>query len=489
MIIGAGMGGLAAAVDLAASGRRVVVVDRAEAVGGKLRDVAIGPARVDAGPTVVTMRTVFDDLFAAAGARIDDHVALVPLDVLARHHWRDGTVLDLSADTAVSEAAIGRVMGVAAAAAYRRFGARSAAIYRTLDATFMRNPAPGLLSLTRRGGVAGLAAFRHASPFTSLWDALGTCFADQRLRQLFARYATYSGASPFAAPATLMLIAHAEQAGVWRVAGGMRRLATALADLAARQGAVFEFGIGVEAVLADGGRACGVRLADGRVIAAGAVIANADLGAIVAGQLGAAAQAAIPAALRRYRRSLSAVTWQVVAVARGFGLSHHNVFFSADYAREFAEIGCGGLPEDPTIYLCAQDRAGTAADIVSGGAERMLILVNAPALGDRGLPDAAALASLWRRVVARLAAAGLELDIRHIGATGPVEFDTLFPGAGGALYGRDLGGWRDPFQRPTARTRLAGFYLAGGSVHPGPGLPMAALSGRFAAQAVREDAA
>lgn len=489
MIIGAGIGGLAAAIDLAAAGRAVVVVERAAAPGGKLRAVTVGEVAIDAGPTVVTMRAVFDGLFAQAGALLEDHVGLVPLGVLARHQWADGAVLDLFADGSASEAAIGAAMGARSARDFRVFCQRSAAIYHTLDASFMRNPAPGLIGVTRDAGLAGLAAFRQASPFMSLWDALGSCFADPRLRQLFARYATYSGASPFAAPATLMLIAHAEQSGVWRVAGGMRQLAEALARLVVQCGGAIRYNTMVVEVLSETGRACGIRLKDGSVVAASAVIANADLGAIGAGLFGDAARRALAPGAMRFSRSLSAVTWQVVARVRGFPLSHHNVFFAADYAAEFAAIGRGTLPDDPTIYVCAQDRAGEGDDAAPAAAERLLVLVNAAAWGDRGVPNTAVMAACWDRVVARLARAGLELVVEAIATTGPVEFDALFPGAGGALYGRDLAGWRDPFQRPTARTRLPGFYLAGGSAHPGPGLPMAALSGRFAARAVLEDAA
>jgi 1-hydroxycarotenoid 3,4-desaturase len=487
VIIGAGIGGLAAAVDLAASGHAVLVLERADAPGGKLRTVALGDQQIDAGPTVVTMRAVFDDLFAQAGENLDEHITLVPLAVLARHQWRDGAVLDLFADPTASEAAINRLMGARAAQDFRRFCGRSAAIYRTLDASFMQAPAPSLLGVTRGAGLAGAAAFRHASPFASLWHALGSCFSDRRLRQLFARYATYSGASPFAAPATLMLIAHAEQAGVWRVEGGMRRLADALAALATRHGAVFQYNTMVEAVLTVSGRACGVRLADGTTIAAKAVIANADLGAISAGQLGAAARQAMTPDIVRHDKSLSAVTWQITARVSGFALSHHNVFFSDDYAAEFAMIAQGRLPDDPTIYICAQDRSGGLTEPVTDRAERLLVLVNAAPHGDRGIPDASAMAALWHRVVARLSVAGLVLDVQRQEATGPIEFASLFPGTGGALYGRDLAGWRDPFQRPTARTKLPGFYLAGGSAHPGPGLPMAARSGRFAARAILED--
>ncbi|GAA5265055.1 1-hydroxycarotenoid 3,4-desaturase [Acidiphilium sp. MT5] len=488
VVIGAGMGGLVAALELAVAGRDVILCEKAAQPGGKLRQVRLGDAMIDAGPTVLTMRPVFEQIFAHAGADLSALLPLRPLEILARHVWSGSQAFDLNANPEISTTAIEAYFGAASAAGYRRFCGLSARIYDALDASFMRMPVPSLPALIARTGISGLAALRSVSPFASLWTALGKNFRDPRLRQLFARYATYSGASPFLAPATLMLIAHVEQSGVWRIEGGLTRLATALADLATAHGAQLRYDSAVEEILIDHGRVDGVRLRGGATIRTDRVIANVELGALAAGQFGAAVQTAVAPAARGAKRSLSAVTWQVVARTRGFALSHHNVFFSADYPAEFAQIARGALPDDPTIYLCAQDRQGSATGDEMSGVERMLVLINAPALGDTAPLSELALEGCWRRVIERLDRAGLTLEVEHRGRTDPTGFAASFPGAGGALYGRSLDGWRDPFARPPARTALPGLYLAGGSAHPGPGLPMAALSGRFAASAVLDDA-
>jgi 1-hydroxycarotenoid 3,4-desaturase len=481
VIIGAGIGGLVAALRLAAAGIDVTVLEQHQRPGGKMRRVPVGGTAVDAGPTVFTMRWVFEEIFAECGADLAAHVALEPAAILARHAWGPGEVLDLHADPEASEAAIGNFAGPHERDGYRRFRARAAEVYATLEGPFIRGERPSPIDLTRRAGLLGMGDLWRIQPFTTLWRALGDYFADPRLRQLFGRYATYCGSSPFAAPATLMLVAHVESQGVWHVAGGLSRLAGAVAELAAERGAGFRYGTPARGIAVQGGRVVGVDLADGERLPADAVVCNADVAALADGFLGRdAARAAdtVPAA----DRSLSAVTLCLQARAEGFPLSRHTVFFSGDYAAEFARIRAGHLPDDPTVYVCAQDRGDTPSP--SARPERLLCLVNAPARTFTPSEIETCVTTMRRR----LSTSGLTLsETAEPVTTGPAEFARLFPGSAGALYGRASHGWMASFKRPGARTRIPGLYLAGGSVHPGPGVPMAAQSGRIAADSLLRD--
>ena len=488
IIIGAGVGGLVTAVQLAARGLQVEVIERASTPGGKMREVAVGSERIDAGPTVFTMRWIFEHVFADAGARLADHLQLEPLEIIARHAWSEHERLDLYADRERSIEAIGEFAGAAEARGYRAFCDQARMIYQTLDETFIRASRPSLLGLMGRCGLSGLGNLRGIKPYDTLWEILGHYFKDPRLRQLFGRYSTYCGSSPFEAPATLMLIAHVEQEGVWSVVGGMHQIARALADLAGNLGASITYDTHVEEVLLTRGRTSGVRLDSGEIRHADAVVVNADPAALAAGHLGAAARKAL-APMTPDSRSMSALTWCLTAETEGFELARHNVFFGGDYASEFADVfRQGRLPRDGTVYVCAQDRDAGHARATSG-AERLFLLLNAPSRGDQHDFDATEIEQCEQRVFSHLERCGLKVHHRpeRTQITTPAEFDRRFPATGGALYGPATHGWRASFSRPASRTRIPGLYLAGGGTHPGAGIPMAAMSGRLAAETLLAD--
>ncbi len=483
VVIGAGVGGLVSALLLACRGLDVTLVEAAAEPGGKMRQIEVDGARIDAGPTVFTMRWVFDQILAHAGSSVDSLMTLEPLSVLARHAWRGSdTRLDLLADTQASADAIARFSSPAEARRYLAFCAEARRVYIRLEGPHIRAQKPGFLGLVRELGPAGLGTLAGLGPFATMWQRLAHHFHDPRLQQLFGRYATYCGTSPWVAPATLMLVAHVEQCGVWSLRGGMHALARALAGLAQRRGAQLIFNQRCERIEITANRVSGVRLADGRLIEADSVVYNGDAGALAQGLLGDGVKRAarrVPVA----ERSLSALTWAVNAPATGFPLVRHNVFFDDDYASEFDDVfRRRRLPRRGTVYVCAQDRDDTAA--APPGPERLLCLVNAPADGDHHPLEDSEIDSCQTRSLALLQHCGLQMTAQphQVQITTPTDFNRLFPGTGGALYGPASQGWMAVFKRSGASTPLTGLYLAGGSVHPGPGVPMAALSGLRAAE-------
>lgn len=500
LVIGAGAGGLSAAIALALRGFAVTIVERATAPGGKMRQVEAGGMAIDAGPTVLTMKWAFDGLLAPTGKELGDLVGLKPAGVLARHFWDDGSRLDLHSDIDRSAETIGEFAGPAEAEGYRRFCADSRAVFLDLRDSYIAAQRPGPVTLARRIGLSRPDRLLRLQPFTTLWRRLGGYFHDERLRQLFARYATYCGSSPFLSPATLMLVAHVEQDGVWIADGGMHGVAQALARFAQSLGVTIRYDAEAVQISKEAGKGAGkgagpgqgwsIRLADGETLSGDAVVFNGDISALsgLVEDRGAAWREEVPAGAR----SLSAMTWCVAAHASEAPLVHHNVWFANDYRAEFAELAAGRVPAgDPTVYVCAQDRGGDGAGraLPSGARERLLCLVNAPADGDRNSHPAGEVERCLSSVNRRLGRWGLTLDPARdpMVVTTPANFHSLFPGTGGAIYGRAQHGWMASFRRPGARLATEGLYLAGGSVHPGPGVPMAVISGRLAAERLMAD--
>ena len=481
VVIGAGMGGLSAAIRLASAGLSVTLVEMESGPGGKARALPSPAGPVDTGPTVLTLRRELDDLFALAGSRTDEYLDLIALPRLARHFWPDGAQLDLFADREESAEAISALSGSREAMAFRRFDRLASQLYSAFEAPVMAAARPSLTGVMA-------AALRHPTIWPSLLPGLSLdrllrgMFRDPRLVQLFGRYATYVGGRPARSPAVLALIWHAEARGVWAVRQGLHGSAIALAEAAERLGVRFLYATRARRIVRHEGRVTGVEIEGGTTLACTACVFAGDPGALRDGLLGDAARAAMGNGTRS-ERSLSAWVWAFAARPSGLDVAHHNVFFTADPAAEFGPIGRGQMPSAATLYVCAQDREiGPAPQ----GLERFEIIMNGPA----GHPPFANEEAQCRtRTFPPLAARGLTFDPLPPAQalTTPARLSRLYPGSGGAIYGGTPEARLATFRRPQARTSLPGLYLAGGGVHPGAGVPMALCSGRHAAAAVLAD--
>ena len=474
VIIGSGMGGLASAVELAVAGINVTLIEQGPKVGGKCQQLMVNGVGIDTGPTVFTMRWILDPLFEKAGTRLEEMLSVHRASVLARHAWSGHERLDLFADRQRSADAIDAFSSRAEADRFLRFCDQAQVTYRTLEKAYIRSERPTLWSMNADLGLSGLKVLWDLGMFQSLWQSLSRHFRDPRLHQLFSRYSTYCGSSPLVAPATLMLIADVEMQGVWVIDGGMTALAKALAGLAEQHGATIRLNQACRKILMQDDQVIGVQLASGETVAADSVIFNGDVAAL--GDLIGA-----PTAPPK-NRSLSALTLSMHAQTNGFPLVHHNLFFNQDYASEFQDIfDHQRLPTKPTIYICAQDRRDD--DHHRPAPERLLMLINAPAIGDTHEFKAEETSQCLDAAFSLMDQAGLTIDRTdsNLLMTSPNQFHQWFPATGGALYGQATHGWMSAFDRPGSTCKIKGLYLAGGSVHPGPGVPMATMSGRLAA--------
>ncbi len=483
IVVGAGVGGLSAAIHLAAAGVRVIVVERNPAVGGKMGEVRRDGFRWDTGPSVITMRHVLEDLFVAAGRRLEDYLRLIPVEPLTRYFYPDGVQLDLSRDLPSTLAQLA-ALDERDVEGYLAFLSYAARLHRITGPVFIYDQPPAWRSLRRMP----LGEALHVDGLRTMQRAIESYVRSPHLRQLLGRFATYVGASPYQAPATLNVIAHVElNGGVWYPQGGVYTIAQALARLAEELGVEIQTEVSVERLEVHGGRVRAVLLADGRRMAAGAVIANLDVATVYERLLPPEA-----GRRRRVRRLLAAepscsafiLLWGV----RGHHsqLAHHNIFFSSDYRREFTSLFRHGVPPDePTVYVAMTSK--TDPDHAPPGHENWFVLVNAPALGAQW--DWTQKANGYGEVVReRLATFGLRPDVVAEQMLTPLDLQRLTGARRGALYGLSSNSPWTAFRRPHNRAPdVRGLYFAGGTTHPGGGVPMVMLSGRVAARLALAD--
>lgn len=485
VVVGAGVGGLCAAVRLAAAGHRVTVCEAADSVGGKLGLRERAGFRFDTGPSLLTWPQVFEETLAAVGVRLADQLDLVPVEPAIRYRFADGTWITVpNGPPARVAEALGDQLGGTAAADWAAFSAHAGRVWGAVRGPFLSEPLDGPLDLLRYS--RRVHDLVRIAPWRTL-RSTGTRFLrDPRLRVLLDRYATYSGSDPRRAPAALAVVPWLEQTyGAWYVRGGMRRLAEVLAERATAAGAGIRLGARVTAVLTDGGRAAGVRLCSGEAVDADVVVCNADATALYTGLLD---DPAARGPLRRLRRATPSLSGFVLLLAlRGHGSdrAHHTVLFPAAYDDEFDSI-FGRAPRpvaDPAVYITDPGDPAVCPD----GDEAWFVLVNAPRQQpgldwDReGLADAYADA-----VLAAMARRGVDVRDRvrwrEVRTPADLERDTGAPG--GAIYGTSSNGATAAFLRPANRSPLPGLFLVGGSAHPGGGLPLVAQSAAIVARLV-----
>ena len=490
MVVGAGLGGLAAAARLSALGHRVTVLERGRQVGGKLGWFTRDGHAFDTGPSLVTLPEVYRDLFAATGSRLEDAVDLVRLDPAVGYRFADGTRLTVPGRPEAVAAALDDALGDGAGRQWSALLDRAAAMWRISEGPFLRTPLAGATTLARLARRPGDVT--TVAPWQSLRGLGRALLPHPHLRTMLDRYATYSGSDPRRAPAVLATVPYAEQAfGSWYVRGGLHRLGLAVLDRALAHGAELRTGSTVRRVLLEAGRAAGVELADGERLRADVVVSGVDATALHTDLLpDAPGTRRVRRDLRRATPSLSGFVLLLALRGRTPGLGHHTVLFPEDYDAEFdAVFGTGrsaGAPRpvaDPTVYVSAPDDPALVPDADS---ESWFVLVNAPRHDpSHGVDwDAPGLAASYAdRVLEVMARRGLDVRarLRWREVRTPADLARATGSVGGSIYGTSSNGSRAAFLRPANASRVPGLFLTGGSAHPGGGLPLVGLSAEIVA--------
>ncbi|WP_168699807.1 phytoene desaturase family protein [Gordonia paraffinivorans] len=491
IVIGAGVGGLAAAMRLQHAGHDVTVLEQFDRVGGKLGVIEHDGFVFDTGPSLLTMPHVLTELFDETGAPVHERVHLERLPVAARYRFPDGTVLDLPDTIDAIPAELDRALGPGSGAQWTSFLRRAEQIWDVTHGPFLESP---MSVRTMIGGIATPRAVRAVAPWRSLRGLGSDHLRDSRLAMLLDRYATYTGSDPRRAPAALASVPWAEQAwGSWYVRGGLGRIATAMHDRFVELGGTVELGVEVARVSTDRtGRVDGVVTADGSTRPADVVVANADARQVYDRLLPRRAARLPRVLLRRSTPSLSGFVLLLALDDPPADQPHHHVLFAEDYDEEFdAVFGFNGPPRPvarPTVYISAPDDP----EIVPGpGTGSWFVLVNAPRHDPgHGVDwDAEGLAEGYADQIMRVMAdRGLDVRdrVRHRIIVSPADLERRTMTPGGSIYGSSSNGPRAAFLRPKNTSPVPGLYLVGGSSHPGGGLPLVMLSAKIVAGLIGE---
>ncbi len=494
IVVGGGLGGLATACTLAARGYAVVLCDKNSWTGGKAAVYEEGGFRFDMGPTILTIPAVLKRIFDEAGQPLESALDLVPLDPQWRSFFDDGTTLDLHADVEKMKAELEQFSpGSGAGEGYTRFMDLAKKLHKISDDFFFWKSIGGLKDMfdpKRSVTVSMLREVMRMRPGHSVAGTVRSYVPDSRAAQMLDHYTQYVGSCPESSPAVLCGIAHMQSnEGVWYPRGGTAAVPKALTKLALSLGVEIRTNTAIRQILVENGRASGVLTADGETIRGGAVVTNSDSVRTHKELLdGRPRQKFL--GRRNYEPACSGVVLYLGLDRRYDQLLHHNFVFSADPHKEFDAIYRQGEPApDPTCYVCAP--AATEPGVAPPGGESLYVLVHTPYL--RPHHKWSEMLPAYRdRIVEKLKqTAGLEDIEQHIvveHALTPQDIQDRYHVLDGAIYGlashgRFLGAFKPANRSPD----VEGLYLAGGSAHPGPGMPMVLMSGWIAGDCVDQD--
>ncbi|MEO1583234.1 MAG: phytoene desaturase family protein [Planctomycetota bacterium] len=502
-IIGGGLAGLSAAVELAGQGLRVTLIEANRHLGGKMNLIQDQGYSFDMGPTIITMPQVFRGIVRRAGRNPADYVDLIDLDPQWRCFYDDGTVIDLRQDPDDMAAALDAQFPEAKPGqGYKEFLDFSRRMYGLSEKVFFFNDLESPLDMMKKPpkepGIMrdALGMRMHSTMAGTAHKSIN----EPHVAQLVEHFLQYVGSSPFLAPAILSLIASAQtDHGCWYsmapdgTDGGTRMIARSLEKIAREQGIEIITGARVERILDSGGKVHGLKLEDGRTIKVDAVVSNCDVQRTNRKLLATpAGHKEADRIAKKYEPACAGVVLYLGLDKQYDHLAHHNFLFSSDSTSEFGDIYLKGVPARyPTLYIAAPSR--TDPTQAPEGGEALYILVHTAYKRPGQVWDGpGGLLEQYRPVIIdklkKHGMADIEDHIKVEHALTPDGIDRMYNAEGGAIYGLashgKLGGGFKPRNRSRA---LDGLYLAGGSANPGPGMPMVLMSGVTAAHALFED--
>lgn len=483
LVVGSGIAGIASAIRLAARGMSVEVFEKNAWAGGKLREFSIDGYRFDAGPSLFTLPQLVDELFSLCGKEPKDYFKYVKSDIACRYFWDDKTVITAYAGVDRFAREVEEVLGVEGKEIVEYLNS-AALMYNTTHRIFLERSLHQWRNYFSAEVLQGLARMHKLHLFESLHQLNEKRLSHPKLIQIFDRFATYNGSSPFLSPGIMSMIPHLEHnLGTYHPLGGMRAIIESLLRLAREQGVVFHYGAAVQEIAREGKRVKGLRVND-RMIEGEVVVCNSDVNPAYRNLLKGVNP---PGQSLKQPPSSSAVIFYWGLNRQFPQLDLHNIFFSKDYRDEFAHIFQEeNVAEDFTVYVHISSKI-EAADAPPDG-ENWFVMVNTPANFGQDWP--AIKKRLRPAIIARLSnILGVNIE-DHIVAEetlDPVSIEQQSSSYRGALYGSASNSRMSAFLRhPNFSPQIKGLYFCGGSVHPGGGIPLALNSAKIVADLVAD---
>ncbi|MEJ7779378.1 MAG: 1-hydroxycarotenoid 3,4-desaturase CrtD [Daejeonella sp.] len=483
IIIGAGIAGIAAAIRLAVKGYSVEVFEAGNEPGGKLAEIRSGDFRFDAGPSLLTMPQYIDELFLLAGKIPGDYFRYKHLDQACKYFYEDGTRITAFSDRNKFASEIENNT-IDPAVSVLDFLVKSEQIYDITNPVFLQRSLHKLKCYFSVTTLRSALRFLQIDSFRSMDKANSTRFKDPKTVQLFNRYATYNGSDPYQAPATLNVIPHFEQHfGAYFPEGGMYSIVRSLNQLALDCGVKFHFNTYVDKIIAKNKTIAGVQIGDA-VHQSAVVVSNMDVWYTYRKLL---KEHPAPERVLHQERSSSALIFYWGINKTFPGLDIHNIFFTEDYKEEFRHIWQSkDIYHDPTIYLNISSKI--KADDAPEGCENWFTMINVPSNSGQDWDD---LIIRTKENILRKLSNSLGEDIRKLILTesvlDPRGIDTNTNSYKGSLYGNSSNSQFAAFLRhANFSSKVKGLYFAGGTVHPGGGIPLALLSAKIIAGIVKQ---
>ncbi len=458
--------------------------EQGEQTGGKMNRIEFDGCVFDTGPTLITMPFVLENYFSSIGLTLADNLTMCKVEPACHYRWSDGTSLDLPFELddvarAIEDFAPGN------GAPVTRYLEQARELYELTKDVFIFSPFRGLREFLSLKNLRMLPKLHRLRFISSLHRVHAKTFSDSRIVQLFDRFATYNGSSPYLAPATLMVIPWVEIGlGAWYVKGGIYTIAEVFTRVAQENGVRIHLRSRVESINVERGTARGVTLADGSIIAADHVVSNADVFVTRKHLLGVKLDE--PNDL-----SSSGLVMLMSVEKADHGLAQHNVLFSDDYPGEFAGLSADDRPrKNASIYISRSSHA----DVTQAPSDRenWFVLVNAPPKGKSDVHDLDQ-KSVWdghaeahaELVLEQMSRFGVRPMVRQMMIRTPDTMASEWSSYKGALYGSSSNSMFSAFLRPRQRSSdVANLWYVGGSAHPGGGVPLVVTSGMIAADLI-----